>query len=40
VTRYEYASEPGIAQEEALKKSREAKSKEFAGGGAEVYSQA
>ena len=40
VTRCEYAAELGIAQEEALKKSMEAKSKEFAGRGAEVYSQA
>jgi phosphomethylpyrimidine synthase len=35
-----YAAEQGIAEEEALKKGMEAKSKEFVEKGAEVYSQA
>jgi phosphomethylpyrimidine synthase len=35
-----YAAEQGIAEEEALKKGMEAKSKEFAEKGAEVYSKA
>ena len=35
-----YAAEPGLAEEEALKKGMAAKSKEFVAKGAEVYSQA
>jgi len=35
-----YAAEQGIAEEEALAKGMEAKSKEFAAKGAEVYSKA
>ena len=34
------AAEQGLAEEEALKKGMEAKSKEFVEKGAEVYSQA
>jgi phosphomethylpyrimidine synthase len=35
-----YAAEQGIAEEEALKRGREAKSKEFVEKGAEVYAKA
>ncbi len=35
-----YATEQGLAEEEALKKGMEEKSKEFVSNGAEVYSQA
>jgi len=35
-----YAAEQGIAEEEALKKGMEAKSKEFVEKGAEVYAKA
>ena len=35
-----YAAEQGIAEEEALKKGMEEKSKEFAESGAEVYTKA
>jgi phosphomethylpyrimidine synthase len=35
-----YAAEQGIAEEEALKRGMETKSKEFVEKGAEVYSQA
>ena len=35
-----YAEEQGIAEEEALKKGMEEKSKEFAEKGNEIYSQA
>ena len=34
-----YAAEQGTAEEEALKKGMEAKSKEFVGKGAEVYAK-
>ena len=35
-----YAAEQGIAEEEALKQGMEAKSKEFAEKGAEIYAKA
>ena len=35
-----YAAEQGVAEEEAIKKGMEAKSKEFVEKGAEVYAQA
>jgi phosphomethylpyrimidine synthase len=35
-----YAAEQGIAEEEALRKGREEKSKEFVEKGAEVYAKA
>jgi phosphomethylpyrimidine synthase len=38
--RRKYATEQGIAEEEALKKGMEEKSREFTENGAEVYSQA
>jgi phosphomethylpyrimidine synthase len=36
----QYAAEQGLAEEEALKKGMEAKSKEFMEKGAEVYAKA